>query len=197
MAAKPYIVERPAGCSPITNKVNTVVLWADDATTACDACEAYFDGDSDGLWAAATPVEVKVATTGMVGFRLHVVIIDPAVTSPAGVNVVLHDVTITADTNDTVDNMGADMAAALITDGVTGAAYNSGTNVLTIAETTDGLGDDQVVAEVLFPVTWAHPDTALTGAVTTIVDGGASSDALKCTLVVQAVPTIIGVYEKH
>jgi hypothetical protein len=83
---------------------------------------------------------------------------------------------------------GAVLTAVLRAPGfITDAAYNTGTNVLTIAETTDVLGDEAVTCTaVLASGAGAldyEEDIDVSGFFSTIVDEGSASAALKVTLV--------------
>ena len=188
--AAPYIVELPYS-TILPEKANTVVVYAEDADTALDACKARFGGDADALWAAATPVAIAETADGLEGFRLHVAIVDPSDQS------IVFEATITAVDGDDFDDMGNDIVAALEAAGGVDLTPSYATPTLTIAAAGDALGDMAVIAEVLFPITWAGKDQTLTGAVTDIVDEGVSGAALTCNLADLVVPTIAGVYEKH
>ena len=62
------------------------------------------------------------------------------------------DVSYTGIASDTVDLIGTALAVALnATVPIAGAAYVGGTNVLTIAQTTDNLGDRSVEIEITPP----------------------------------------------
>ena len=186
-----YIVQLPDSVI-LKAKTNVVVVYAHNSATAIDACKAQFGGDADALWALTTPVAIAETSDGLEGFRFHVMVVDPADQS------IVYEATVTAANGDDVDDMGADMVVALEAEG--GAdltpAYDSGTNVLTIAAEGDALGDMAVTAEILFPESWEGGSQALTGAVTTIVDEGVSGAALTCTLVALTVPTVAGTFFK-
>ena len=133
------------------------------------------------MWANATATALA-AGADLQGWRLRVAIIGAAV-----------DVTVTGAAAATVDSIGALAVTALnATAAIAGAAYNSSTNVLTIAETTDALGNKSVLAE-LYPPTggsFGNPTVAIPSFVSTVVHNGSSGAALKCTLVASTIPTI-------
>lgn len=91
--------------------------------------------------------------------------------------------TLTGGTDtDTIDGVAAKMVVALNAAGVgiANAAYNSSTNVLTVAGVADAIGDHTI------QVWWLAPDfvrkQSLRTAVSTIVDGGIAAAALTVTL---------------
>jgi hypothetical protein len=183
--AAAYLVKVPdTGGQTLKNGANALIVYADSATDAKAVAKARFGGDSDALWAAAT-VTAIAAGADLEGWRLHIVVYD-------GTDTV--DVTVTGAAAATVDTIGALAVTALnATTPIAGAAYNSGTNVLTIAETTDGLGDKAVLAEFLPPAnsSWTG-SAAIPSFVTTVVDEGASGAALSCVLVQSTIPAVYG-----
>lgn len=174
-----YLVQVPeVGGQTLMGGNNAMVVYAADATDAKAICKAYYTGDSPAMWAAATATAIA-AGADLEGWRLHIVVAGTV------------DVTVTGAASATVDSIGALAVTALnATAAIAGAAYNSSTNVLTIAETTDALGDLAVTAELLPPTSWADASVAIPSFVTTVVDEGAEADALKCTLVASTVPTV-------
>lgn len=62
---------------------------------------------------------------------------------------------------------------------IAGAAYNASTNVLTVAQTTDALGDHKLIA-TLINRNWEDAVT-IPGFIGAIVDGGAGGDAVTVT----------------
>ena len=192
MAAEAYLVELPAtNAGPIQDRVNALVIWAEDATDAKALAKAYRTGDSDAAWAAAT-VTAIAAGASFVGWRLRVVIVDPTDNSVVG------DVTVTGAAAATVDDIGDLMAAALVAAdiGCDNAAY--ATPNLTIASADDGLGDMAVTAEFLPPVTWGGYDVPIPSLVGAITDEGVAGAALAVALVpASEVPNIAGAYQKR
>jgi hypothetical protein len=192
MASKPYLVELPvASTGPTVDRVNALVMWAEDATDAKALAKAYRTGDSDAAWAAATVTQI-VAGASYVGWRLRVVVANPTTLAVVG------DVTVTGAAAATVDDIGDLMAAALIAAdiGCDNAAY--ATPNLTISSIADGLGDHIVTVEFLPPVAWLGYDVPIPSLVGAIVDEGAAAAALTVALVpAHEVPNIAAAYQKR
>lgn len=136
----------------LRNNVDAMVVSAADAANAKAACKGKFSGDaSTAAWEAATVTTLadvaSNAANALVGWRFNV-----AVTSPAGALVV--NVTVTGDaTTDTLDEVGTALAVALnATTPIAGAAYDTATQTLKVAETTDGLGDHTLSVKVYAPL---------------------------------------------
>lgn len=183
MAAAYFVQVDPECGQTLIADADALVVYAESSADALAICKAKFGGSSPAMWAGATATAIA-AGADMEGWRLRIAILDA---SP------VIDVTVTGAASDTVDELGDDAVVALnAVAAIAGAAYDSGTNVLTIAETTDGLGDLTVLAELYPPDdgTYGNPDVAIPSFITTVVDGGASGDALSCVLVASAVPTI-------
>ena len=158
---------------------NMMVVEAADATDALAAAAMHFSGDSS--WENATATEVTAAADmspqvdgdGLtVPFKLRIVITGP-------------------DTNDTfeydaiaaddVDAMGDAIVIVLNAHAdIAGAAY--ATPTLTIAQTTDTLGDHTATVEL------SRNGAVIAGFVGAITDGGADSAALSVALVPANVP---------
>lgn len=168
-----YLLTLPAaGGQTLIGGGNAAVVFAENAADAKAMAASQFDGDSNALWGAATATEIAAAAD-FEGWRLRVAILGQE--NPI-------DITVEGAASATVDSIAALMVTALnATTEIAGAAYNSSTQVLKVAETTDGLGDQQILVEFLPPDTLpgAQP---IPGFVSTIVDGGASGDALTVTL---------------
>ncbi|MCK9569020.1 hypothetical protein M0R72_08770 [Candidatus Pacearchaeota archaeon] len=193
MPSEPYLVELPAtNAGPIEDRVNVLVVWAEDATDAKALAKAYRTGDSDAAWAAATVTQIA-AGTNFADWRLRVVIVDPTTLAVVG------DVTVTGAAAATVDTIGTAMAAALIAAdiGCDNAAYDTNTNILTISSIADGLGDHIVTVEFLPPVTWGGYDVPIPSFVGDITDEGVAAAALTVVLNANDVPNIAGAYQKR
>lgn len=175
-----YLVKMDAeGGQTLVGGANGIIVYAADATDAKAVASAHYAGSPAAQWTGGSATLIAVGAD-LENWRFRVVIEGAAV-----------DCTVTGAAAATVDTIGDLMVTALnATAAIAGAAYDSGTNVLTIAETTDGLGDLQVQARIMPPATWGNPNVAIASFVTTIVDGGASGDALKCTLVASTIPTV-------
>lgn len=93
--------------------------------------------------------------------------------------------TYTGIAGDTIDLVGAGLVAALNATGhgITHAAYNTSTNVLTVAGTLDTLGDKVITATVTPPAALLPTGTTVTTPYSTKTDGGSSGAALSIVLV--------------
>lgn len=169
----------------LRNGVDSVVVYANDATNAKAIAEASFGYVAPAVWAAATATLVAGGAdlTGW-NFRVRVIKVSDGTTTV--------DVTYTGVTSDTFDLVGAALVTALnATAPIAGAAYNSSTQVLKVAETTDNLGDHQLV--YTFSPPGANQNVHIPGFVTAHVDLGASGDALTLTLAADGytIPAVI------
>lgn len=177
-----YTVIRPdlTGATAVSGH-NAVVVFAADATDAKAMAKALHPGDSGALWDAATVTEL-VAATDMTGWRARCTV------SNVSTGAVVADVTVTAAASDVIDDMGTDLATALnATASIAGAGYVIATQVLTVAETTDTLGDHAVTLEFFPPTSYAlGQDVAVPSFVASITDEGAGGAALSATLVADA-----------
>ena len=82
-------------------------------------------------------------------------------------------------TDNTIDEVAALLVTALNADAeIAGASYNGTTNVLTVAETTDAIGDRTLEVTITPPGGYS----GIAALVGTIVDGGASGDAITLAL---------------
>lgn len=154
--------------------VKKMIVEADSAAIAKAMAASRFEGDSD--WASATATDLStLAAASLVGFRYEVKVgADPAAPGP---DVVVVNHTATAQT---VDQVGTALAAALNAHAlIAGAAYDTGTNVLTVAAIADALGDRTLSVKV-YPPGHAAPVTAM---VSTFVHQGIEAAVLTCVLV--------------
>lgn len=173
--AAAYIVTLPSeGGHTLRHGVDTVVVYAEDANQAKEAAGALFGGDS--AWTGATAT--AIAAGDYDGWTLRVRLADPAKAVTAS-DYYVADVSVEGDsTNNTIDELVALAVTALnANDAIAGAAYNLTTQVLTVAETTDGLGDHVLSVE------FTHPDFEgpIPSLVSTIVDEGAAGAAVTVT----------------
>ncbi len=175
MAAAYYVTLPLEGGQTLRNGVNAVVVYAEDATQAKEAAAARFDGDS--AWSGSTATAIIAGDYS--GWTLRLRLFAAASTVP------LVDVSVLGDaTNNLIDEVAALAVTALnATAPIAGAAYNSTTQVLTVAETTDVLGNLALVAEFTH-ADFASPVASLVGA---IVDEGLSSAAITVTLKADAI----------
>lgn len=181
MANTPYLVKLNAenGGHTLKNGVDAMIVSAPDATTAKQMAAAQFDGDGTA-WISESTATAIAAAADWEGWTFNIVILD----SPA------LEAEYVGAAADTIDDVGAALVTELnALSAIAGAAYNSTSQTLTIAETTDGLGDMSVDITVT-PPNGASGVAALLG---TITDGGASGDALSVVLPADAVevPAIV------
>jgi len=180
-----YLVSLPPGAPArvLFNGKSSALVWAETADDAKDMVKSMFDGDANDLWSVATAV---AAPADMEGWTVRVRVYNPAGVS--GVEVIA-DVTATGEAADVLADILAGVVTALnATADIAGADYATGT--LTVAETTDALGDMSVDVWVKPPV-FAAPES-VDGFVTSITDAGASGDALEVVFDVdRAIPAIV------
>ena len=161
---------------------DVLVVSAETSAEAILAAKAHLHLPSDAAWASATPV-LLAHVTDLLGWRAKVSIYDTD-------GALVESVTVTAVITDDFDDIGNDLVTALnATDSIAGAAY--ATPALTIAETTDGLGDHTVVFEFLPPITWDDPTIDFDEFHDTLVHEGSSGDALSNVLYDVIAPTVL------
>ena len=161
---------------------DTLVVSAESSAEAILTAKAYLHLPSDAAWAASTPV-LLAHDVDLVGWRARISIYDTGAA-------LVEQVTVTAASADGFDEIGDDLVVALnLTTSIAGAAY--ATPALTIAETTDGIGDHTVVVEFLPPTTWDDPTISFPTFRTTIVHEGAGGAALTCNLIDVVAPTVL------
>jgi hypothetical protein len=148
-----YFVQRAA--DPGMKTTEALIVSAADATNAKRICRAYSSAAGDAVaWDSATATALADvacnATGALLAWTFNIVVSDTAGAEVA-------NVTVTgAGSDDTIDEIAALLVTALnATASIAGAAYNSTSQVLTIAETTDGIGDHTVV------LTFRPPSTNL------------------------------------
>lgn len=151
------------------NGIDMAVVRANSGNEAKSIIGQYM-GDV-ALWAAGTATQIAAPST-YEGWRFNVVVEGIA------------DVTVTADSDDTLDDIGAKLVTALNATSINGSAYNTGTNVLTIVETTDNMGDKVIAVKVMPPTTSLGDDGVnFTGFWSTLTAPGAVGIARFVTLV--------------
>ena len=152
---------------------DSLIVSAESSAEAILAAKAVLHMPSDAAWASATPVALA-QVTDLVGWRAKCSIYDTA-------GDLVESVTVTAVATDDFDDIGNDLVTALnLTTSIAGAAY--ATPALTIAETTDGIGDHTVVFEFLPPITWDDPSITFPAMYDTLVHEGAGGAALSISL---------------
>lgn len=165
-----YLVtqQTKSNASTAVEGARSMIVFANSTTQAKEVAAAKFNGDA-AAWGSATVTDLD-NTADWEGWTIQIVI------STATPKVFTYTST---STNDTIDEIAAALVTLINADAdIAGAAYNSTTQVLKVAETTDGLGDKQLNVSFT-PPGGLDPIASLVGV---IVDGGASSDALTVTL---------------
>lgn len=181
MAEAFYMVSLPDSAKTIKkNGKDKIIVSAESSAEALLIGKAALHLPSDAAWASATATALA-HVTDLEGWRANV-----KVATSAGVTVA--DVTVTAASGDTFDEIGDDLVTALnATDDIAGAAYS--TPNLTIAETTDSLGDHVVTVKFLPPITWSDPTIEFSSLFGTVTDEGVSGAALAVVLNDVVAPT--------
>ncbi len=183
MAEGFYYVPLPAGAKiDLVEGKDTLIVSAESSAEAILAGRAYLHLPSDAAWTASTPV-LLAHDVDLLGWRCRITIRDTAAA-------LVEQVTVTAVTTDDFDDIGNDLVTALnLTSSIAGAAYS--TPALTIAETTDTLGDHSVVIEFLPPITWDDPTITFPLFWDTLVHEGSGGDALSVSLNDVVAPTVL------
>lgn len=152
--------------------VDSAIVWAHDSDSAIRAAYGRYPAAGAAAWAAATVTPLVEEAANLEGWVFTVSIADETPIT----------VSYTAIADDDIDQVGAALVLLLnATAPIAGAAYNSGTNVLKIAETTDGLGDEAVT--VTATKDFGEGSVASPEFFGTIVDEGMSNAVLSVVLV--------------
>lgn len=122
-----YKVTLPSGACTVQDGNNSVLVFAADANDAKALAGGFSSGDA-APWASATVADVGVEATNFLGVRVEI-----TVTPVAGAPVVF---SAEGDGDDTVDDIGAKLAAAGVAAGRT-VTYTAGTDVLAVTITTE------------------------------------------------------------
>lgn len=164
---------------------DSVIVWAEDATQAKSLASAAMSNDVPAAaWTAATATALVVGTE-LEGWTFTVNLVDPV--TPFTELSVSH----TATNGQVIDDVGTALATALNATVIDGAAYNTSTNVLTIVETTDSMGDWVIEAYATPPSTatstsligFGDTGARVTGFFGAITAAGAAGIARTSTLV--------------
>lgn len=164
---------------------DSVIVWAEDATQAKSLASAAMSNDVPAAaWTAATATALVVGTE-LEGWTFTINLTDPV--TPFTELSVSH----TATNGQVIDDVGTALATALNATVIDGAAYNTGTNVLTIVETTDSMGDWVIEAYATPPSTatstsligFGDTGARVTGFFGAITAAGAAGIARTSTLV--------------
>lgn len=156
---------------------DAMVVFATSTTAAKEICSAKYPSDG-ACWATDATVTQIVQGANFEGWVLKIAILGglPS-TTPA-------EFSVTGATTSTIDALAALAVIALNAHSlIANAAYNSTTQVLTVAGTADGIGDQQIEVTLTPP----GGESAIPSLIGAIVDGGASGDALTVTLPADAV----------
>lgn len=183
MAEGFYYVKVPedAKISLVEGK-DVLIVSAESSAEAILAAKAKLHLPSDAAWVSSTPV-LLAHVTDLIGWRAKIKIYDTA-------GDLVHTVEVTAVITDDFDDLGNDLVTALnALTGIAGAAY--ATPALTIAETTDGIGDHTVVFEFLPPITQDDPSITFPAFYDTLVHEGAGGAALSISLNDVVAPTVL------
>lgn len=182
MAEGFYYVEVPVDAKThLVAGHDALIISAESSAEAILTAKASLHMPSDAAWAAATPV-LLAHDVDLLGWRCRISIYDT-------VAALVEQVTVTAVTTDDFDDIGNDLVTALNLTSIAGAAYS--TPALTIAETSDGIGDHTVVIEFLPPITWDDPTITFPAFWDTLVHEGAGGDALSVSLNDVVAPTVL------
>jgi hypothetical protein len=168
------------------NGIKTMLIEADTLAIAKALADIQFDGDSN--WDDGA--EVTTAAADLEGWSYRVRVGKDLVDNPLGglPDVDVEYVGVASDTADLVGAELKDLLAAHESELCEGADYDTGSNVLTIAETTDGIGD-RTIEVIITPPGAKGPLDAMR---TTLVHQGSAGDALSCVLVQPtAVPSVL------
>lgn len=196
-----YIVALPANGG--TRKADVMIVSATDTTNAKEIARSHFGGASDDLWASATVTAVAdvlaSANDALVGWRFNVLVIGAD-------DSIIADVTATGvDASDNIDEIAALLVTALNATTINNAAYNSTTQVLTIATGSGGddIGDSTVICKALPPITYdgngterKNRDVPITGFFGSPTHEGLDTAALSVTLAADGfvLPTVYASY---
>lgn len=179
-----FLVElaESAGQSRV-DKTKSMLIEADTAAEAKELAAAQDLGDAPWTDADTTATDVDTLTASDFEGWSYRVRVRPPSSSAKDVA----DVTVLGVASDTVDLIGTALATALNLDpSIAAASYSTPT--LTVAETTDGLGD-QAVEVIVTPVGAKASMPSMVGAIT---DRGASGAALTVALTVPAIVPTLG-----
>jgi len=158
-----------------------LIVVAESSADAKQVAKAYMGLPSDAAWAAATVTEITEGTD-LADWRARVTVKDTG-------GVIVEQVTVTGVTVADFDSIAALLVTALnATSSIAGAAYS--TPNLTIAETTDTLGDHTVEVAMLPPITWDDPEIAIAGLFGTITHEGVAGAALAVVMLDTKLPAI-------
>ena len=183
--ASAFLVTLPIkGGMTLKGDNDSVIVWAEDATMAKSLASAALAGDVPAAaWADATATAL-VTGTELEGWTFTVNLVDNL--TPFTELSVSH----TATNGQVIDDVGTALATALNATVINGAAYNTGSNVLTIVETTDSMGD-WIINVYAYPpgsaygtgIAFGGTGSSVSGIFGAVTAAGASGIARTSTLV--------------
>lgn len=156
--------------------VDTMVVFAADASTAKKMAQARYTGDSDAVWNGATVTEI-VAAANWIGWVFSWELI-----APNGTVFSSGSLTATGAGQDTMDEIGAALATAINATGIDNAAYNGTSNTLTVAGAADNKGDHRLIFTIKPPAAQNLGDVNISDLVGTITHQGAAGAAVTVVL---------------
>lgn len=170
----------------LADGVTAYVIEADSAAEARELAAAQAGADQNWNDSSVTAVDVTtLSAANMLGWRYVITISDPGVSRDDAVIVQVEHIGLSGDAD--ADAMAADLVTALNAHPLIAAAAYSTPN-LTVAETTDALGDKALSVDV-YPPGAKETMPAMVGAIT---DEGSAGAALAVALVVPtAIPEVI------
>lgn len=174
-------LDRTKSGHTLKSGADAVVVFATDATQAKQMAASKYDGDGQAWITDGTATEVTAVAAGWIGWTFKINIYGPDTNESVEVT--------GAGADNTIDEIGALLVTALnALDDIAGAEYNGTTNVLTVAQTTDGIGDHNIEVTITPPGGYS----GIASLVGTIVDGGAAGDAITLALPADAlgVPSV-------
>jgi hypothetical protein len=207
--AAPYLLQLPEVSGQTRYEgANAIIVYADDVAGARVLAKAKFSSDIDAVWDGATVTDLSAPTIEGFEFTVNVgEVLSASYTADSNdtiddvgtalalaliaaggdlegyvFNIVVTtaaiDVTYTGLAGDTIDDVGAALVILLNATAIDGAEYSTTTKLLTIADIADGIGDDTVVFTVTDP---AEADVSATFA-TDIVHEGIAGAVLTSVL---------------
>lgn len=181
MPAYLVTLDRTKGGRNLMEGADAMVVFATDATQAKQAAAAKYDGDGQ-CWVDDGTATAIVAATDWLGWTFRI-------TLSGGISVSL---VATGSGQDTIDEIGAALVTLLNATAIDNAAYNTTSQVLTVAGTADNLGVQKLSVEIIPP----NGKSSVAGLVGTIVHQGSAGDAVSVVLpadaaVIPSVPTAV------
>lgn len=168
--------------------IDTVFCYAENQAQAEQMAKAQYSGDPNAQWTNRGTSQSISTDISFITFTVHIEDTVDIEVSVSG-------------TGQTLDQVGTALAAALnATTPIANAAYDTGTNVLTIAGAADTLGDKAVTVTAEYAVSGGGISLDIDVSAffwSTVVDEGASGDALSAVLVAGIAPGIKAFYKQY